>query len=41
MEWVLKVMANLLEPEEKGMIEYVYAAIEQAIDLPGVRRYKA
>jgi len=40
MEWVLKVMANLLEPEEKGMVEKVYAAIEQAIDLPGVRRYK-
>jgi hypothetical protein len=38
---VLKVMANLLEPEEKGMIENVYAAIERAIDLPGVRRYKA
>ena len=40
MEWVLKVMANLLEPEEKGMVEKVYAAIEQAIDLPGIRKYK-
>ena len=34
-------MANLLEPEEKGMAEQVYAAIEKAIDLPGVRNYKA
>jgi len=40
MEWVLKVMANLLEPEEKGMAEKVYAAVEQAVDLPGVRNYK-
>jgi geranylgeranyl reductase family protein len=40
MEWVLKVMANLLEPEEKGMAEMVYTAIEQAVDLPGVRNYK-
>jgi flavin-dependent dehydrogenase len=40
MEWVLKVMANLLEPEEKGMAEKVYTAIEQAVDLPGVRNYK-
>jgi menaquinone-9 beta-reductase len=41
MEWVLKVMANLLEPEEKGMAEQVYAAIEHAVDLPGIRRIKA
>jgi hypothetical protein len=40
MEWVLKIMANLLEPEEKGMAEKVYLAIEQAVDLPGVRNYK-
>jgi hypothetical protein len=33
-------MANLLEPEEKGMAEMVYTAIEQAVDLPGVRNYK-
>ncbi len=41
MEWVLKVMANLLEPEERGMAEHVYVAIERAVDLPGVRRIKA
>jgi|SRR5665811_2073616 len=41
MEWVLKVMANLLEPEERGMSEKVYQAIERAVDLPGVRRIKA
>ena len=41
MEWVLKVMANLLEPEERGMTEKVYVAIEKAIDLPGLRRIKA
>ncbi len=41
MEWVLKVMANLLEPEERGMAESVYAAIEKAVSLPGVRRMKA
>ena len=26
MEWVLKVMANLLEPEERGMPERVYCS---------------
>ena len=41
MEWTLKVMANLLEPEERGMSEKVYQAIERAIDLPGLRRIKA
>ncbi|MFV9671825.1 MAG: geranylgeranyl reductase family protein [Acidimicrobiia bacterium] len=41
MEWVLKVMANLLEPEERGMAENVYGAIEKAVSLPGVRRMKA
>jgi geranylgeranyl reductase family protein len=41
MEWVLKVMANLLEPEERGMAEKVYEAIESAVDLPGLRRIKA
>ncbi|MEN8112869.1 MAG: geranylgeranyl reductase family protein [Actinomycetota bacterium] len=40
MEWVLKVMANLLEPEEAGMSEKVYQAIERAVDLPGLRRIK-
>jgi geranylgeranyl reductase family protein len=41
MEWVLKVMANLLEPEERGMAESVYGAIEKVVDLPGLRRIKA
>ena len=41
MEWALKVMANLLEPEERGMTEKVYVAIERAIEMPGVRRIKA
>ncbi len=40
MEWVLKVMANLLEPEERGMAEKVYVAIERAVELPGARRIK-
>ncbi|MEA2022918.1 MAG: geranylgeranyl reductase family protein [Actinomycetota bacterium] len=40
MEWVLKVMANLLEPEEHGMAEKTYLAIERAVDLPGIRRFK-
>jgi len=31
MEWVLKVMANLLEPEDRGVEEYVYKAIEKAV----------
>jgi geranylgeranyl reductase family protein len=31
MEWVLKVMANLLEPEERGMEERVYSAIEKVV----------
>jgi geranylgeranyl reductase family protein len=31
MDWTLKVMANLLEPEEKGMSERVYYAIEKAV----------
>ena len=33
MEWVLKVMANLLEPEDYGMSERVYAAIEKIVRL--------
>jgi geranylgeranyl reductase family protein len=41
MEWVLKVMANLLEPEERGMAEKVHVAIERAVELPGARRIKA
>ncbi|HEX9855806.1 MAG TPA: geranylgeranyl reductase family protein [Acidimicrobiia bacterium] len=31
MEWVLKVMANLLEPEDQGMSERVYHAIERVV----------
>lgn len=31
MEWTLKVMANLLEPEERGMTERVYGAIERVV----------
>ena len=31
MEWVLKVMANLLEPEEYGMSERVFHAIEKVV----------
>lgn len=33
MEWVLKVMANLLEPEEKGISERVYDAIERLVQI--------
>jgi geranylgeranyl reductase family protein len=33
MEWVLKVMANLLEPEERGMAERVYRTIERIVKL--------
>ena len=33
MEWVLKVMANLLEPEEKGMSERVYSMIERIVKI--------
>lgn len=31
MTWVLKVMANLLEPEERGMAEHIYGAIERIV----------
>jgi geranylgeranyl reductase family protein len=33
MEWVLKVMANLLEPEDRGMAERVYGAIERIVKI--------
>lgn len=33
MEWVLKVMANLLEPEDAGMSERVYHMIERVVEL--------
>ncbi len=31
MEWVLKVMANLMEPEDIGMQERVYRAVEKVV----------
>ena len=31
LEWVLKVMANLLEPEELGVAERVYHAVERVV----------
>ncbi len=40
MEWTLKVMANLLEPEEYGMAERVYHTIERLVKVapePAVR----
>ncbi len=33
MEWVLKVMANLLEPEDHGMAERVFHAIEKMVKI--------
>ncbi len=33
MEWVLKVMANLLEPEEIGMQERVYRLVEKVVGI--------
>ncbi len=33
MEWVLKVMANLLEPEDVGMSERVYRMVERIVEL--------
>lgn len=44
MEWVLKVMANLLEPEEVGMAERVYRAVERIVGLgpdPLLRRSRS
>ena len=32
MEWTLKVMANLLDPEDAGMSEHVYGAIERVVN---------
>jgi flavin-dependent dehydrogenase len=31
MEWALKVMANLLEPEERGLSERIYGAVERIV----------
>ncbi len=33
MEWVLKVMANLLEPDEIGMEERIYRAVERIVSV--------
>ena len=33
MEWTLKVMANLLDPEEAKMSEHVYKAIERVVNV--------
>ena len=33
MEWTLKVMANLLDPEEAKMSEHVYRAIERVVNV--------
>lgn len=33
MEWTLKVMANLLDPEEPGMSEHLYNAIERVVNI--------
>ena len=33
MEWTLKVMANLLDPDEAGMSEHVYTAIERVVNV--------
>ena len=32
MEWTLKVMANLLDPQDAGMSEHVYVAIERVVN---------
>ncbi len=33
MEWTLKVMANLLDPEEAKMSEHIYTAIERTVNV--------
>lgn len=33
MEWTLKVMANLLDPEEAKMSEHIYSAIERTVNV--------
>jgi geranylgeranyl reductase family protein len=33
MEWVLKVMANLLEPEDRGISEQIYGMIERVVKI--------
>lgn len=33
MEWTLKVMANLLDPDEAGMTEHIYGAIERTVNI--------
>jgi len=41
MEWVLKVMANLLEPEDRGMSERVYGMIERIVKMAPDRLTKS
>ena len=36
-----RLCSHVLEPEERGMAEKVYVAIERAVEMPGVRRIKA
>ena len=33
MEWTLKVMANLLDPDEAKMTEHIYSAIERTVNV--------
>jgi flavin-dependent dehydrogenase len=33
MEWTLKVMANLLDPDEAKMTEHIYRAIERTVNI--------
>jgi hypothetical protein len=33
MEWTLKVMANLLDPDEAKMSEHIYSAIERTVNV--------
>jgi hypothetical protein len=33
MEWTLKVMANLLDPDEAKMSEHIYTAIERSVNV--------
>ena len=33
MEWTLKVMANLLDPDEAKMSEHIYTAIERTVNV--------
>jgi flavin-dependent dehydrogenase len=37
MEWTLKVMANLLDPDEARMTEHIYTAIERTVNVGSTR----